>query len=282
MYIGFEDENCNGTITLRPMSEAFTEDSLFFIVTPQKDEEKDETLRYIVQQRALACIGIKYNYHMKAVSCESFALMMLGIFEESRAAVQDEILRSHKKNPTDAQNERMQKEWNSRYEIFHSTVIGNLKKVKHGVFLTLKFLLKEIGKRNPGLNLRFEGSFMPQNTEFIDRMNEAYEDLLTAVSNNNQSNVKKLVDQGLDLNSSTRYGKTALTVAATRGYNDICLTLTSKVSPTLRANPNKKDENQRNAYEYALYYGHNDTLAVFQEVDKNCEESSEVKEMNTR
>ena len=207
---GFEDRDRNGTITVRPLKEAFSTDSLFFIATPPKDVDDDKTLRYMVQQRALASVGVRYTYDIKAVSCETFSLMMLGMFESTRSAVQEEILRSHKKNLSTKEEERIDERNKQKYEKFHQSVLQNIKSVNHGVVLTLNFLLKNC-LHNSGIIPRYGGHQMPKDTEFIDKMNDAYEDLMNAILDNNLHEVKRLMDIGLATKSITAYGKTSLT-----------------------------------------------------------------------
>ena len=78
---------------------------LFFLVSPPKDEN-GETRRYIVLQRALASVGVEYKYHISSVSCESYALMMIGLFEETQA-IQLSVLRSRTKDlPDDVKHQK--------------------------------------------------------------------------------------------------------------------------------------------------------------------------------
>ena len=68
---GFTDgETHTGKISARTIDEAFEKESNFFVVSPPKDSS-DKSTRYLVLQRALACLGVDYVYDMRAVSSTS-------------------------------------------------------------------------------------------------------------------------------------------------------------------------------------------------------------------
>ena len=48
------------------------------MVNPPADSNGAST-RYLVLQRALASIGICFEYHIRAVSCEAFAMTMMAV-----------------------------------------------------------------------------------------------------------------------------------------------------------------------------------------------------------
>ena len=60
-----------GYVCPEPLKKAFGSDAKFFVLNPPNDT------RYLVLQRALASIGVCYEYHMRAVSCEAFAMTMM-------------------------------------------------------------------------------------------------------------------------------------------------------------------------------------------------------------
>ena len=60
-----------GYVRPEPLEKAFGSDAKFFVLNPPNDT------RYLVLQRALASIGVCYEYHMRAVSCEAFAMTMM-------------------------------------------------------------------------------------------------------------------------------------------------------------------------------------------------------------
>ena len=66
--------------------DAFNSDEInsnFFIVSPPTDKIKKKITRYLVFQKALASIGVEFNYHLPALSSEAFALAMLGSIKDS-------------------------------------------------------------------------------------------------------------------------------------------------------------------------------------------------------
>ena len=78
---------------------------------------------------------------MKAVSCESFALMMIGLFKESHA-IQAEVLRSHKSDLSDKKSKELAVDHAVRYDYFYESVMKSINSVKYGIRLTLEFLIK--------------------------------------------------------------------------------------------------------------------------------------------
>ena len=65
-----------GMINAKTFEGAFEADAQFFVLSPPKDSNGKST-RYMVLQRALASCGLYYKYHMRAVSCEVFAMTMM-------------------------------------------------------------------------------------------------------------------------------------------------------------------------------------------------------------
>ena len=67
-----------GMVQACTFGDAFERDAKFFVLSPPKDS-KGRSTRYMVLQRALASCGLFYDYHMRAVSCEAFALTMMTV-----------------------------------------------------------------------------------------------------------------------------------------------------------------------------------------------------------
>ena len=65
-----------GYVDCLPLQNAFGPDARFFILDPPKDANGNST-RYLVLQRALASVGVCFQYHLRAVSCEAFAMTMM-------------------------------------------------------------------------------------------------------------------------------------------------------------------------------------------------------------
>ena len=91
-------------------------------------------------------------------------------------------------------------------------------------------------------------------------MTHSYNELMDAVYAGNRSEVIDLVNQGLDLSSVTSYGKTALTLAASKGFTSICMALINDVKQEYKAQVNHKDGNRRFAVDYAEYLDYRDTF----------------------
>ena len=70
-----------GMVNACKIGEAFEKDAKFFVLSPPRDSTGRST-RYMVLQRALATCGLFYDYHMRAVSCEAFALTMMTVEPE--------------------------------------------------------------------------------------------------------------------------------------------------------------------------------------------------------
>ena len=223
----------------------------------------------MVLQRSLASVGVSYDYHIKSVSCETFALMMIGLFEELQA-IQQEVLRSHRSDLSEEEQSKANIRNEERYNVFYNSVKSNIEKVRPGVILTLDFLIKvclkplgntrhRLGRVDP-----YRGS-MPTGSQHIDKATKSYNALMDAVYHGDKETVISLVNDGLDPKSITAYGKTALTVASTVGDSAICNALMHVVLPKYRADVYHKDGNGRAAIEYAAYLMHSETLCVLKD-----------------
>ena len=80
-----------GMVNACTINEAFESDARFFVLSPPKDFQGRST-RYMVLQRALASCGLFYDYHMRAVSCEAFALTMMTV-EPEYNPIQNEVIK---------------------------------------------------------------------------------------------------------------------------------------------------------------------------------------------
>jgi hypothetical protein len=274
----------HGTITVCPLANAFSSKSSFFVVSPRRDEN-DFTKRYMVMQRSLVAVGVEYNYHIKAVTCESFALMMIGLFEKSQA-IQHEVLRSHRKDLSEDEQSKAIERNSERYKAFYDDVVFNIKNVKTGVILTLDFLIKACLESNPlgsarnrlGFKDTYRGS-MPTGSSHIEKTTQAYNQLMNAVHLGDWESVIALVNQGLDLKSVTAYGKTALTIAASKGHTAICTALIQGVELKYRADVRHKDNNGHDSLEYAEYLNHTETLNALTDT---CEPIDKVSRLSER
>ena len=131
----------NGRIRVSPIEQAFEKTAHFFVVSPEKDKS-NRSRRYIVAQRALACVGLQYMYGMRSVSCEAFVLAILCPLDNSFDPVQSGLVRSHKKDlPKDKAKNQLEMDRDS-YEKFHEDMKKRIGCVQRGIILTLDFLMQ--------------------------------------------------------------------------------------------------------------------------------------------
>ena len=163
---GGHDGGGTGTISVLPIEDAFELDASFFIVSPPKDS-KNQSTRYLVLQRALASIGLKYSYHMSAVSCETFASAILGdIGGNGFEPIQLGVIRSHKKDHPDPDGQRVKHV--EKYEKFHKDLCGQIRAVPHGTILSLEFYMKK--------------PYSQRSTPWFQQMAQAYQSYIEAAS----------------------------------------------------------------------------------------------------
>ena len=274
------DNDCHaglGMVKLCTMEKAFGKTSTFFVVSPPKGEN-GKTTRYITIQRALSSVGTKYKYHIKAACCEQFGLIMAGLFQESKI-IQDEACRSVKKRGSVADLLKR-----IDYRDFHESMMQNILKVRRGIILTLDFALNhylepahvycEKAEDGSRLQCRRKSSILDlsQCTKHVEQITSTYEELMDAILAGNTDAVIALVNQGLHLNSVTSYGKTALTLAASKGLTSICRALLLEVSENYRAKLGHRDEHELTAIEYAISYKHHETEKFLVEMYENVKD----------
>lgn len=206
----------NGSIKLETFESAFVNtNARFFIVSPPKDNN-DKSTRYLVLQKALASIGVKFVYHIKAVSCETFALAMLGSIDESSSynPIQTDVIRSHFQNLPSKLREEKVKEHEKRFKKFHQDLMGQILLVPKGSILTLEFAVRWLTTY-----AKFSSTV---NVPWFMEMNSAYRSLFEAAENGNLLICKNLLECGLNLYSRFWDSKTALEIAVEYGHADIC------------------------------------------------------------
>ena len=260
------------------MEKAFSKTSTFFVVSPPKGEN-GKTTRYITIQRALSSVGTKYKYQIKAACCEQFGMIMAGLFQESKI-IQEEAFRSVKKRGSVVADLLKKID----YKDFHESMMENILKVRRGIILTLDFALNhylesshnhcEESGNGSRLECRRSSSVLglSEGTKHVERITSKYEELMDAILVGNVGEVIKLVNQGLHLNSVTCYGKTALTLAASKGLTEICRALLLEVSECYQAKVEHRDDHDRSALEYAVYYRHHQTTKLLMEMYKKVED----------
>ena len=113
-------------------------------MSPPKDSSGKST-RYLVLQRALACLGVEYVYSMKAVSCETFATALFGAMEpKDLQPIQMEVIKPRKKKGKQIDKKH---ENNEKFKKFTQDLINRIKMVPdEGTLLTLSYYLKRKDK----------------------------------------------------------------------------------------------------------------------------------------
>ena len=272
-----DGENGIGTIMAMPLDCAFKKQSTFFIVSPPHDV-KGETSRYITHQRALATVGINYRYHNLATSWKQFGLLMMGFDSESKSLQQETSRMNENDTSETAQVKKtlMQQYESKGYNELHESVDEKMSSVRRGVILTLDYLMEQSLKTSKWdqNNVLKE----PQRLDYINEITNSYNELMNAVGAGLEKNVIELVNLGLDLGTTTAYGKTALAIAATKGHTDVCRALITKVREQYQADLNHRDSNQHTALEYAVLYRQQDTLNFLRQLIDGEKQEPDVQE----
>ena len=143
------DGTGSGTIAISSLDNAFEPDASFFIVSPPKDPQGQST-RYLVLQRALACLGLKYIYNMRAVSCETFATALFGLlYDDNFAPLQTAVVRSHKRDLPDITAQSQKAKHKLKFRKFHSDLCKQIEQVPKGTILTVKYFINHFNIHNP-------------------------------------------------------------------------------------------------------------------------------------
>ena len=167
-----EDTPGKGRIDLLPVADAFESGAHFVVASPPKDKNGRST-RYILIQRALACIGVDFSYNMRSVSCETFILAILFPTSDSFDPIQSGLVRSHKRNlPSNEAKIQWEKDQRN-YQIFHKNIVKRLETVK-GCWLTLQFYKKEEEKAKMNSTLHRPDSLRRGRPVFLVHMLESY------------------------------------------------------------------------------------------------------------
>ena len=190
-----------GLITLQPLRSAFhNHEGPMFVVSPMRDD-KGKSTRYHVIQRALACVGLKYKYHIRHTNCECFALALMGEWGQKASkslidvAVQSEALAQKKSIKL---TEAKKAEDEDAFQKFFADMRARIKTVPDGVVLTLKYFIKKCGVTEPMI---IDDGILP--SMILD-----YNKLFEAIEKRNLETVKSLIESGLSHSARNRCGKT--------------------------------------------------------------------------
>ena len=114
----------------------------FFIVEPPKDEF-GLTTRHMVLQRALATIGMKYQYHL-VIGCEAFCTLIVGLFEDWHPLqLRPNVLALKTKTFASEEHKKAaERRVADRYQELRKAVLDRLQLAQPGMLLTLPYILK--------------------------------------------------------------------------------------------------------------------------------------------
>ena len=185
-----------GMIDAETFEDAFETDAEFFVLSPPKDSNGKST-RYMVLQRALASCGLYYKYHMRAVSCEVFAMTMMNCKPVFEPLQTDVIQPSIGHEITE--EKRLQDE--KRFHEFFQSLKHRLSKMENLVILTLKYYLESIDPKCH-IDVSTDISWLNSNiTPWFETMKNDYDQFFQAVLDEEADVCEELVGKGLDINA---------------------------------------------------------------------------------
>ena len=188
-----------GMINAETFDDAFETDAQFFVLSPPKDFNGKST-RYMVLQRALASCGLYYKYHMRAVSCEVFAMTMMNCKPVFEPLQTDVIQPSIGHEITE--EKRLQDE--KRFHEFFQSLKHRLSKMENLVILTLKYYLKSIDPEALKRHIEEDPDPFWLNTNitpWFKTMKNDFDQFFQAVVDKKHDVCEELVGKGLDVNA---------------------------------------------------------------------------------
>ena len=214
-----------GMVDVEELDEAFEKDAQFFILQPKRDSSGKST-RYMVLQRALACCGLYYEYHLRAVSCEAFALTVMN-FRPVYEPLQSEVIPPDKKHPMTPEKKKADKK---RFETFFAHLSQRLDQIQELSLLTLRYYIDSVNDAD-------KYQYDEDNPQSLDELNAIkpwfhqmsadYDKMFKAIEDASDSNykkqvalVQKLVVAGLDANTKHTYEGERMTPWGLASYED--------------------------------------------------------------
>ena len=189
-----------GYVDCLPLQNAFGPDARFFILDPPKDANGNST-RYLVLQRALASVGVCFQYHLRAVSCEAFAMTMMNAEPDWRS-LQLQVLNNTMVTSVKMTKEKRQADA-AMYQEFYKSIVARWRMLDQPVILTLKYLVNtytmrkvfplEQGKSHQQLNR--------EKKPWFRAMIADYQKFFNHVSNGQINMAEAGLIRGLDVNS---------------------------------------------------------------------------------
>jgi len=188
-----------GMVSAKPLDEAFEKDARFFVISPPLDSDGKST-RYLVLQRALACLGTFYHYHLRSINCEVFAMTLMHL----RPTFEPVQLETLKPSKGFAVSDVQKSEDKERFLRFHQTLVDRLSMfpTEENSVLTLDYYLNN--------NLQAaQRNLVTENCNTADKLNKSslpwwyqmmtdYAAYKIAKKMNNVASCEALVAKGLN------------------------------------------------------------------------------------
>ena len=219
---GFFGWNNLGMISAVPMEKAFEEDARFFIMSPPKDSDGNST-RHLILQRALACLGTFYHYHMRSVNCEVFAMTLMKL-EPKFEPVQADVLRPSKGH---GMTDKKRDADHARFMKFHQELLRKLEWYQDATILTLDYYLTTEVYREQ----RAQATKKCHDADVLNnacrvpwwfKMDKDYKSFAVAVKDNEFEKCQELINKGLHINCNLRgESTTAIDYADANGFSKL-------------------------------------------------------------
>ena len=228
---GFFGWNNLGMISAVPMEKAFEEDARFFIMSPPKDSDGNST-RHLILQRALACLGTFYHYHMRSVNCEVFAMTLMKLEPKFEPVQMDPNVLRHSKGHG-MTDEKMDED-QTRFLKFHQALLQKLEWYQNNTILTLDYYLtKKVDKdqRSKATVTCYDADVLNNacRIPWWVEMDSDYESFTDAVKNQDLETCKTLINKGLNIHGRLRNETmTAIDYADSKGFTELAKLLESK------------------------------------------------------
>ena len=219
-------------ITAKPMEKAFEENARFFIMSPPKDSEGNST-RHLLLQRALACLGTFYHYHMRSVNCEVFAMTLMKLEPKFEPVQTDPKVLRPSKGHGITDNQRNAD--HARFMRFHQALLQKIEGYQDNTILTLDYYLKQKinTKQMKLLKNCQDADKLNENSArgmpWWDEMDSDYDSFADAVKNQDLENCRDLINKGLNIHGRLRNEtRTAIEYADDKGYTKLAKLLEMK------------------------------------------------------
>ena len=211
-----------GMVSAVPMEEAFEKDARFFVISPPKDSRGKST-RFLVLQRALACLGTYFHYHMRSVNCEVFAMTMMRLEPKLEPIQMDVLKPSRGHEPTEVQRKADE----GRFKKFHEALLQRLRWYDEDTVLTLDYYLNQTIHQN-------QKAKITPNCHDADKLNNAckipwwlkmdqdYQSFAQAVKDQDLEKCKMLIEMGLNIHGKMRNeSMPAIAYAENHGFTEL-------------------------------------------------------------